>query len=206
MKYTDIAPLVAFDVMGAPAPRVAYAVAQAAHEFFRFTRTYKVEMDPAKLPANVSEFDLEIPTNTLLLEVSKVTYGGRPVDGRTPAQLSGDWESRTGDPDQYLVQGDTLRLIPYPVEKKPTLLSVTFTVTPLLTATEIPDDIGQRFQEALINGAKYFALIDVNKPWTNPNAAAVFRSEYMATVNEQRILERKGGVRDASLQVKMRRL
>lgn len=206
MKYADLVPIVSFDAIGAPAPRAAYAVAQAAHEFFRLTRTYVVEMDPAKLIANSTTFDLDLPSNTLLVEVNQVKYGSQVVESKLPEQLPGGWEDLTGSPSFYLVQGSALRLVPYPIAKSDTLMRAKFAVHPMLTASEIPDDLGDKFRDALINGAKGFLLADVGKPWTNPGAAAAFRAEYMRTVNEQRILERKGGSRTTSLQVRMRRV
>lgn len=111
------------------------------------------------------------------------------------------------EPDEFAVDGEykAIRLVPFPSEENGSMLRVRFTVAPTLTATGVPDSLGNRYQDALIAGAKAGLLSDAGKPWSDPRTAAIFAGEFQRLLNDARQEARRGAV-NSRQQVRLRRL
>ncbi len=196
MNYVDLAPIVGIDVMGAPQPLIIRKIAEAANDFYRRTRAYAVDSTPATVAANTLTVNLALPADTTLCEVDAVRLGGQKLWPRRDGDLVdefGVWESATGRPKYYRAGANQIRLVPYPVATDPDQLRIRFTVAPTLTAEQIADEPGLRYQDALINGAKALLLSMPKKPWTDMEMAGVFQMQYQNRLNEVRILVRNEG-------------
>lgn len=204
MNYVDLAPIVAIDVMGAPQPLIVRKIAEAANEFFRHTRAYAVDFTVSPLAANTQTVNLSLPAETALCEVDTVRLAATKLFPRKDGALVdefGEWELATGRPKYYRVTANQLRLVPYPVATENSSLRVRFSVAPTLTAEQMADEPGLRYQDALINGAKALLLAMPKKAWTDLEAAGIHQALYRNRLNEVRILVRNEGASQAQSRV-----
>ena len=207
MNYADLAPIVAIDAMGAPEPLIVRRIAEAAHEFFRLSRAYKHSVTPAIVEAEQSVVAISPPSGTSLVEVEEVWLGSKQLFFRTEGQLSAefdDWETASGGPRYYRVQGASVRLVPYPEVDTISKLRIQCALTPTVTAESIADEPGLTYQDALIDGAKYRLLSMPKKPWSSPTEAGLALGRFTIRLNEARILARNSGSSGISLRVRPR--
>jgi hypothetical protein len=70
----------------------------------------------------------------------------------------------------------------------------------------IPDDIYNRHEEALANGARWNLLKMPKKPWSDPASAAFYRREFNEGINMARLEMLRGVGTTNELHVQMRAL
>lgn len=207
MNYADLAPIVAIDAMGAPEPLIVRKIAETANEFFRLTRAYEFDSNPAIITANTKLIGLTLPADTVLCEIVEVRLGPDKVWPRADRQLQNEfglWENAEGTPRYYKVIGGQVRVVPFPTSNTTDQLRIKASIAPTVTAESMADEPGLRYQDALINGAKARVLAMPKKAWTDPATAGIFQQEYATRLNEVRLLARNGGSSEASIRVRPR--
>lgn len=204
MNYADLVPLVSVSALGAPTPLVLAKIAEVAEEFFRLSRAYSVTTTPGILTANQQSIAFTPPAGTYLLEVADVKFGGVPLKFRPEDELVENWEVLTGEPTNYLVAGNTVRVIPYPTVDTTKLAKVRYTVAPLISARSLDDAVAVPWQTALIHGAKAKLLSHPKAEWADAAAAGIAYAEYQRLLNEARIRARNQGSSEIQLRVRPR--
>lgn len=204
MNYTDLAPIIAIDAIGAPTPLIVRKIAEAAHEFFRKTRGYTYTQTLNPVPANTKSVALTPPVGTVFIETVLVRLNGQTLPPPMNLQLNGDWESIKGRPASYLPAVGAIRLFPYPETQIDEALTIEFALAPLLTATSIDDSVGLANQDALIAGAKARVLSMPRKEWADPIAARSEELRFKELINERRLLARNNGTAQALYRIKSR--
>jgi hypothetical protein len=202
MNFSDLAPIVAIDVMGAPLPLVTRKLAETANEFYRLTRAWEHRQTQSTVPDGTALVPLTPPADTVPLEVTRVRLGAEKLWPRTDAQLEeefGQWETAVGRPRYYRVEGSSVRLIPAANQLFAEALRIHFTVAPPVTANSIDDEWGLPYQDALIDGARARLLVMPKKDWTDTASAVIFQEIYMRRLNEVRLLARNAGTSEVQL-------
>lgn len=209
MNYSDLVSDIMPEVLGCPSVTIKRAVRDSVIEFFERSMAYKVENDPAKLPKNVQEIDLELPTKTRLVKVLTVRYGGaelQPVTREDMDRLGYDWPTLTGTPQGYTFATPTsIRLVPYPSDSTATKAYVRFAVAPTRVSTSLPDELGERYYEAICAGVKFRLMRMPKMAWTDANLAAFNGSQFEKGINKARLDSAHDNVR-AVRRVVMRRV
>lgn len=170
--WSSLQPDVAIDVPGAPVLVIENALRRAAQQFFAKSRAWQVITDAAPVAADQAEVTITPPDNTELVRVETVWLDGRKIDpttaGYLDAAFGSNWTELAGAATKYLqlVPG-TLRLFRIPASDADTGLTARIAVQPSSTAAGIPDDLGIRFREALVLGAKARLLLMPKKGWTD---------------------------------------
>ena len=204
MNYADLVPLIQVSAMGAPQPLVLAKIAEVAEEFCRLSRIYVVAPAATVLTANQKNVTFTPPTGTYLLEVAGAKLNGVPLKYRPESELVENWEALTGDPTNYLVEGNSVRVVPYPAVTTTHQVRVKYTVAPLLSTRTLDDVVAIPWQTALIHGAKAKLLSHPKADWADSAAAGIEYAEYQRLVNEARIRARNQGSSEIQLRVRPR--
>lgn len=176
--YEDLLPQLLVEAPGAPEPFLISALARAARAFFRDTLAWREEFAGV---AQAREVLPAAPADTALVDVVSVTRDdGARVLPRAPNRLDVElpqWRTQTGPPQYYhRVQGEWVRLVPYPVPASGTVTLI-LAVAPRLTATHLPDHLALEHEQALVDGALYEVLA-VNRAWRDLPRAAAHRTDF----------------------------
>lgn len=140
-------------------------------------------------------------------EVDEIIFVKRPgtADGLVAANehlfdLEGlDDPERTNEAKAYYLRGSQLVLGPVPSVIE--TFRVKVKIRPTRTATELPDELGARYAEAIAYGAKAKLMAMRNKPWTDLEGAALNAGQFEAQVDKEKLRHAQGGAR-APLRVK----
>lgn len=89
----------------------------------------------------------------------------------------------------YLVDNDTIRLYPVPTQDFTLFLRAAF--RPERDSESFDDDLYKDWADVIAEGAKFRLFTMPEKPWTNPNAALLARSQYEKGVSRAIILVRR---------------
>ena len=125
-------------------------------------------------------------------------------DGETELTvIDADDEGSPGDtcqwPDVALFGDDAIRLSPAP-SIGGRIYTGSIALSPNEASTEIPAFIYRRWREAIKHGCTSRAMMEVGKPWSNPNQAMYHEREYDAMATEAS--NSAGPVRRQGLRVK----
>lgn len=209
MNYSDLVSDIMPEVLGCPSVTIQRAVRDSVIDFFERSLAYKVENDPAKLPSNVQEIDLELPTKTRLIKVLTVRYGGaelQPLTREDMDRLGVDWTTLTGTPKGYTFSTPTsIRLVPYPTTSSNDKAYVRFAVAPTRVGTSLPDELGERYYETICAGAKFRLMRMPRMAWTDANLSAFNGTLFEKGINKARLDSAHDNVR-AVRRVVMRKI
>lgn len=204
MRYLEIAEFVRPEAHGAPDFLVERALRDSAVDFCVKTDIYRPEPEDFLVIANITEYEVSIPTGTELNHVIDV-YRNRetlsPVSYTRLLEITGDGTQK-GKPKYYSQRDNTVfYLAPTPSERE--TLKVLYSVKPSPSSTSIPDTIGEEYKEPLVHGAIYRLQMMTNQPWSNMGAAQSNKALFDQRVG-QVTREVKYGYSGGSLTVKSR--
>lgn len=181
----DFSPWVLVDCPGVPAPVLDDAVRRGCREFSR--KTHAVE-NTSTINTAVGQQDYALPMTDLeLLEVVRVLDATRPLDPATKESLETQADTG-GSPQRYTpleTLPETLRLFPTPQDVRP--ITVRLAVMPSLTATTVDDRLYQWYLDGVIAYAKYWLMVQPNKPWSNASGGAFCYGQFIARADDARV-------------------
>lgn len=195
----DIRPAISIHASEAPSLVVDAVIVEAARQFCRETLAVRADHANIALAAADSTYPLTAPVGTELLDVvyAKVD-GSEPLTKTTPrlmAQGDAAWETATGEPTHFYLDGDTLVVWPTPTAAA--TLRVRMALMPEIAASTLPDALTRHYEAALRSGALYRLLDMPRKPWTDKNEAkfhgGVFMNE-IALAKHKAANEHQSGV------------
>jgi hypothetical protein len=167
-------------VPGCPVVVAEHELRRASQEFFRRTRAWRVNLTTIAVPASTAEISCE-PADAAhdLVRVEAVLYDGRQLDPETVENLdkgfSDEWAAHVGTPTHYVqLTPGILRLYPVPSDAATFGVKIRASVTPSESATGIPDDLAQKYRDAIQAGAKSRLMLMPGKGWTNLDLAAIY--------------------------------
>lgn len=174
----------------------------------------QTDLDPITTIPNISEYDLEPPSERLVVQIMKMWFKGVNLDPRALDEIytPSAFNTRSGalveksDP-RFYYQKDARTFSVYPIPNVRDVASITLRVAlkPTRSATTIDDLIYEEYAETIGHGAITRLALSPDKPYTNPNMAAARNALYLAGLNIARQRAQKGYVR-ASKQVRIRRI
>lgn len=194
MLLTAFHPFVATEVIGCPDPTINQALLLTAIEFCRETKAWTEIQEPIVLLNGIYEYEMDYPADAQVQTVRDVWIGSRKLDPVTMAGLQSvipDWSIAQGsEPSHYNLAGEIplLRVFPIPVNPTQSMV-VRATYTPSISATTLPDFLGQRHIEGIASGAKARLMAMPGTPWSNPELSVYYRSVYDQAILNTRIEE-----------------
>lgn len=184
MTLDDFLPFMLVDLPGCPDPTVKQALLLSANEFCRESHCWDEVQDPLTLTANVRDYDLEGPPDGRCLLVRDVWMGARALRPTTMQELQlviPKWrETFTNDPTYYNAAIDRQQISFYPTPDGTSTNQVVIRAVyvPTLSATSLPDFLGDRYLEYVVAGAKARLMATPGQTYSKPDAVAFHRERF----------------------------
>lgn len=191
MQLSDLWYDVRPDVPSAPDFVIRDALKKSAGTFFRDSRCWIELIDPIVLVAGTNRYDFTLPSGAILLQLYNDGCATGVRIGQRALCVVPEWDlfnrdtAATGEPRYCAVNtvDDTLTVWPAPAAadagKRIELLAVLGLTR---EATEIPDQLGERWRQAFVSWAKQELMNTVGKPWSNPQQGALEMAKYRNAV------------------------
>ena len=181
-------------------------------DFCEKTLILQADHDPVTTIAGTVDYDLDPPSNTLVVKIMRMWFKGNALDARAPDtintpsiynQNSGALVE-TADP-RFYIQKDprSFSLYPVPVNTDPLSLTLRVALKPTRSTSTIDDLIYEEYAEIIGHGATSRLFASLGKPYSSSQQSAMNYAQYMAGVNMARDRALKGYVR-SSKQVQLR--
>ena len=146
------------ELPGCPRATIRETAALVFADFCGITQCFKERLEMI-IETDVSEYDLVSPHDqTMVIGVAAVDVGGRPL-------IPGDY---TADSPSRIVFAAGIAGV----------AKITLILKSTLDAVSAPADILNRWAEVIAHGVKFRLLLMPDKPWSNPQLAGHYRSEY----------------------------
>ena len=146
-------------------------------------------------------YELDVPANTKLgYIISVVNSDGVPIDAVNETELtklSTGWRTLVGpDTKGYLMpELGEFRAYPIPEASKANALSVVFSLIPTKQAVDFEEELADRYEQLLIDGALSWLFLRPNQKWLNPSLAAVHNTKYEKSIQDAGIDAMRNNVR-----------
>lgn len=175
-NFTDLYPDLLPSLPGCPDITVDRAINRAATEFFSETKVWRANIVGATTGTQLVAVTSGVPANCKIVHLYELRYDEDPLERRTPVDMKRTFpREESGTPVICtLTEEDTINVLPYPAT--PGVIGIyagRVAIAPTRTKADLPDDIFDRYAEALIAGTLSKLLIQPNQAWTNENLAGV---------------------------------
>lgn len=198
-SHDSLYPLILAEATGCPLATVRTAMNRAAAAFCSASRAWTVALDPMFLRVGASEYELELPDGAQLVVITDARVGDRRLVPAQGGASQPGWGEESGEPTHFAhPQPTLLRLNRKPIEAA--TLSLTAALAPTLLAETLPDDIVNRYYEALTEGTKAILKRIPGQPWTDMAGAGIAQQLCNKLTAEARI-ERDSGFAVGSMTV-----
>lgn len=173
-------------VPGAPDPLLDHALRRAAREFFRRTRAWTEWLDPQNTSGvSSTEYGFDLPIQSELVQVERVTVDGKPLETTAYRQLEADWTRHRDANAQALVTRDMSSFILVgSALAAGQAIQVQASLTPSVAATRLPDELASRYYEAITEGAKATLMLTPKADFYNPDLAAVAKGQFEQAIGK----------------------
>ena len=210
MKWSAFYDYVLPELSGVTSDLVDIYLRRAAIEFCEETSVYVADHDPISVIKGIAEYDLEAPEQeTDIVSVKKAWVGDAAIDyvsQDTLNQRPTYWPNETAPrPTAFTQQTQTSLIVyPKPTESLRNGLHLKVILRPSGASTGVVDWLGNKYIQEITDGTKAMLMAMPNKPWTQPDGAALYRAQFesgktRATIEGQRSFTR------TSMQVQLKR-
>ena len=213
-NHTDFLDYVMPQVPGATNEMALLEIKNTIIDFCEKSLILQETLDPVPAIENVMDYDLDPPSNRLVVKIMKAWFKGTEL---TPVSIdeiqSPSWYNQNADyvvlhsDPRMITQKDTETFSVYPIPGKtePNVMTLRVALKPTRSASSIDDFIFENYAETIGHGAIARLYLSPDKPYTNPQMAMARNALYMAGLNVARDRALKGYVR-TNKHVKMRRI
>lgn len=177
-RYEDLLPFVLPEVHGCSEPLAEQAIREAVIEFCQQSRIWIYLCDPADSVAAQPNYDIDLPTDTSLVELFSVRINGEKLTPKSVDDLDNecrDWMTETGMPRHYAqFDDDEFYCYPAPQEARSGNVTVRLILKPSQASSGFPAWINERYQKGIVAGAKSILMMKQGTSWYNPGAAGMY--------------------------------
>lgn len=199
MTLDDFLVYVLPDVPGCPTAMAKQAVLDTAIDFLTESQAWSEIQDPLTLKAGFNQFDLDAPTGARCIDLREIytSWGTVTLIGKTQRELAlilPDWQIATSNLPQWFTRAQdfsTFKVYPIPTTTGGEMITPHAVYTLKRTATAIPDDIVDRYRDAIADGAKWRLKAMSRQTWSDPARAQVHRTDYEAARVAARVTARR---------------
>lgn len=183
MLWSAFFPLILTEVPLAPPPIVEAQLRRAAIEFCTATQVWVDDTTPNNVVAGTGTYALSTAdTDAAVCGVSQLWYNGALLKFIPLAQMrrySSHWPSDSGAVEGFTQLSEAeVTLYKIPTVTIASGIKARAVFRPSLTSVGVPDWIGEKYFDTLVNGAKARLLGMVAAPWANDKAASLYSSLY----------------------------
>ena len=173
------------------------AVRNAAIIFCERSKAYRLELDPMQVEAGISDYEFDVPDDTVVHEVLRVVIDGTPIDPKSPAQLDIErpgWQTETGTPFAYYLKDfrRKLRLVLMPDASIADGLLIEAALKPSKTALKFEQGFFEEYFDDVAYGALANLLSMPGKEWTNTGKADQNLARFNAAIGKHNVDAAKG--------------
>lgn len=192
-SINELLPFIMPELSGCPAALARSALLRAAIQFCEDSQGYIATLDPMALVGGTHTYEVETPSSqSRLLIIKEISFGATEVLPKTMGQLAGvmpNWRTATGNaPVFYSRPSSTeIRLHPAPNSDATGDVQIRAAFAPIRTADYLDDDLVNLSFEAIGAGAKWILMLMPGKPWSNPQLAEYYHSQFLAEIDKARI-------------------
>jgi len=179
----DIAP----DLPQCPIDLIQHHLRRATISLCEDSQVYRVNSDAVDLVAGEASVDMDLPSQTELVQVVLITFDGvevKPLDIGTLQREQPRWRTQTGSAPQYYYGNgdDSISVYPIPDTSIAGKLYATVAVRPIETADGIEAWVYRKYGDGIVGRAKAELKAMLNKPWSDRGAVGAHEAAYMAKV------------------------
>jgi hypothetical protein len=194
------------NVIGCPEPLAMQALVDSAITFCEQSLIAQTDLDPADVKAGVSQYELELPSQTRLGQVLRVWADNKLLVAAPSFQVT-QREPLLGEP-LYFFNRDideqvVLHVYPTPNKDATGGLVVRVATVPTRSATQLHSALFQEWNDAIVEGAMARLYDTPGQVFTNEAKALVLMQKVRAKTNVARV-EALRGRAVSSLSVTMR--
>lgn len=177
-------------VPGCPSLVAKHELRRAAQAFLITSRAWQQTLAAVAVGAGQSEVTLAAPdAQSKVVRAEAAWWDGKPLDPITSEELdktsSDDWATHSGTPTHFLqLRPGVVTLYPAPSAGSSIGFKARVSLAPSDAATQLPDDLADRYSEQLAMGARARLMLYPNKPWSNPALGAAVGQAFSDAANE----------------------
>lgn len=196
--WTDFFPDLLVHVPGCPQPLAEHELRRAAQAFIGGAGLWSGEVGPLVVMAGDPLVAMVYPAGSEAVRIEGAWLDGRQIGPVTPesldAQYSNRWSEMTGTPEcYYQPQAGVVRLFPIPEHSANLMLRAL--LRPSDASIGLPDEMGQRWGDAVVAGAKARLMVYPGRTWTNAELAGVYAQAFSAMLDGATALAARAQVR-----------
>lgn len=185
MNIDDLAHLARVELPAVMDSIIVQAIAATAADLCARARVWDELQDPVPLVDGVSSYDCDAPSSDarVLAVLSVWTASAElvPITLARLAHVMPDWQTASGSLPLFFnvarEQG-SITVYPRPANAQGALITLQARYAPKRTATTLPAFLADRYEDALLHGAKARLMLQVNVPWSHPAAGQMHQQAY----------------------------
>ena len=160
------------EVVGCPRDLIIREIKEAAISFCEATGLWRYDLYPLNILPGVSVYEIDIPSESKIVDIRSLNIGGRPIDPQTAEWLdknSDRWRTQEGSANYYVVESPgEIRLSLVPMAEADEIMTGVVTLKPKRVDPKIPQFIIDDWMNTIAAGAKSRLMLIPNKKWSNP--------------------------------------
>ena len=197
--YSTLTPRIQGEIPDCPDFFIESRIQEVAMEFFKASKSWRVDLDPAAVSKDTATYELEVPSKTAVAEVLSILHLTNTLTPRTEAQLQQlepEWRTKSGAP-KYFTQlaPDTVTIAPIPIATTAKAMSIRVAVYPTIVANRMDSQMFNDSYNALVSGTLAKLLLMVGKTWSDPNMGSVYAQMYSQEIQAAKDTAQNGRVR-----------
>lgn len=198
--------LVLPDVRGVTQELALYEIRQAVIEFCEQSQAMNYVVPAMDTVADTHTYTPTPEANTLIVDVLSVKLSGLVLEAKDKRWLDDnirDWTTETGVPAYwYRPAPDTVRLVRTPADATTAGLEIEIAHRPTDAATTVDDRLWRQHSDDIKIGAIGRLLMMDGKPWTNPQKAARYQSDFISAIHAAAGMRGRGLTKRVPLRVR----
>jgi hypothetical protein len=183
-QYTDLFDEVMPELPGAQVPMVTNAIRNSVIAFCNGSDIWRQWLDPIDVVAGNNTYDIATDAGTDLVTLLSVKFDAHTLSPRNEDALNhwhSRWRTELRRPQHYMMQDQNSFIVAcVPPDNLPGGLLLSVSLQPARTSTSFPAWIYGQYWEGITAGAKARMMKMPEKPWSNPQAAAMYQASFDA--------------------------
>jgi hypothetical protein len=179
-------PDILLHVPGCANPSIDRELRRAAIEFFRRTRVWSSWLEAVTAFGGSIEYDIDIPIGSDVVRVEKATVDGQPFPVLSFRAADRDW-TRHALPENGVLSLDRMTFRLGGALLADQVIQIQVTLAPSQTSVGIEDEFFNQHMDDICKGAKAGIMMIPGFPFSNPNAAMLYRSEFNQAIDSKTV-------------------
>ncbi|MEJ7745360.1 MAG: hypothetical protein WKF61_01105 [Luteimonas sp.] len=178
-KFTDLFPYILPELNGCSSLQAEQHVRAAVIDFCCRSKVWSYSDEPTTTMGGAREYDLLPPSGTVLVEIKAMYCDGtlmQPDPDEYAEPLA------TGAPSLYRQPSPEVFVL-WPMPNGEYDITIDMTLAPSRASVGFPSWIAERYHDAIVYLSKSRLMLMPGNPWTNPQQAAIYRSQYETEVS-----------------------